>query len=36
MWRNKLLKAFKIWHEGGAKKIRHKKKMIMDGFEADN
>lgn len=36
MWRNKLLKAFKYWHEGGTKKVRHKKKMIMDGMEAEN
>ena len=36
MWRTKLQKAFKIWHDGGHHKVRRKKKMMLDSMEQDN
>jgi|TARA_B110001469_G_scaffold109359_1_gene110488 hypothetical protein len=36
MWRGKLQKAFKIWHEGGHHKVRKKKMMMLDSMEQGN
>ena len=36
MWRGKLQKAFKIWHDGGHHKVRRKKMMMVDSQEYEN
>jgi len=36
MWRAKLMKAFKFWHEGGHHKVRVKKMMILNDMEQSN
>jgi|TARA_B110001450_G_scaffold249207_1_gene266337 hypothetical protein len=36
MWRTKLQKAFKFWHDGAHHKVRKKKKMMLDSMEQDN
>ena len=33
MWRARLLKAFKFWHDGGHHKVRHKKMLIVNDLE---
>lgn len=36
MWRNRLMKAFKYWHDGGHHKVRHKKMMMVTDMEQQN
>jgi hypothetical protein len=36
MWRGKLMKDFKFWHEGGHHKVRHKKMLVVNEMESQN